>query len=375
MFLCEPCVGSRRGIRNVIKPMLFCFFWKWRAPRERPPNGSRRAKLEKNSRKIHVFRKCLGGSLASTLGGHYFCLRILRPQDGPVEGIVFVEKLMLFICFGRNRAPMQRGARLARRLLDTITPWVGSTKHQKQFKNNGLGHFWGTHLGHQSGSWKCKNRSYAARRSFFFFRNAPMQRGAHFLISDFPFGVLCWAQRGRQKHCKTNVVLIVFRMKGTLGAIATWIPKSKIVKIRSENQCFAWLPWELFGVNVGWSYLCLPILGPQGGLAAFVKFVIHVMVIWCFLHLSAKRCGAGCNRKCREVPKNNDKTTRKSMFWGDQYGANLACCIFFIIRSPCWSPRWHRWNYQKYCKRNGFWPVFVRGVRKHVKPDVIARAR
>ena len=127
-----------------------------------------KSKTCKNSRKIHVFRKCLGGSLASTLGGHYFCLHILRPQDGPVEGIVFVEKLMLFICFGRNRAPMQRGARLARRLLDTITPWVGSTKHQKQFKNNGLGHFWGTHLGHQSGSWKCKNRSYAAWRSFFF---------------------------------------------------------------------------------------------------------------------------------------------------------------------------------------------------------------
>lgn len=169
------------------------------------------------------------------------------------------------------------------------------------------GPIWGINLDHENAKIVPMQRG---ARSFFC-RNAPMQRGAHFLISDFPFGVLCWAQRGRQKHCKTNAFLIIFRMKGTLGAIATWIPKSKIDKIRPENQCFVWLPWELFGVNVGWSYLCLPILGPQGGLAAFVKFVINVMVFWCFLHLSAKRCGAGCNRKCREVPKNNEKTTRK----------------------------------------------------------------
>ena len=34
-------------------------------------------------------------------------------------------------------------------------------------------------------------------------------------------------------------------MKGTLGAIAEWIPKSKIDKISSENQCFfAYFPNE-----------------------------------------------------------------------------------------------------------------------------------
>ena len=78
-----------------------------------------------------------------------------------------------------------------------------------------------------------------------------MQRGAHFLIFDFPFGVLCWAQRGRRKRYKTNAFLIIFRMKDTLGAIATWIPKSKIDKICTENQCFVRLPWELFGVQLG----------------------------------------------------------------------------------------------------------------------------
>jgi len=96
------------------------------------------------------------------------------------------------------------------------------------------GPIWGINLDHENAKIVPMQRG---ARSFFC-RNAPMQRGAHFLISDFPFGVLCWAQRGRQKHCKTNAFLIIFRMKGTLGAIATWIPKSKIDKIRSENQCF-----------------------------------------------------------------------------------------------------------------------------------------
>ena len=237
------------------------------------------------------------------------------------------------------------------------------------------GPIWGINLDHENAKIVPMQRG---ARSFFC-RNAPMQRGAHFLIFDFPFGVLCWAQRGHQKPYKTNAFLIIFRMKGMLGAIATWIPKSKIDKICSENQCFVRLPWELFGLNVGWSYLCLPILGPQGGLAAFVKFVINVMVFWCFLHLSATRCGAGDNRKSREVPKNQEKALTKSMFW--TFSWIPVWCQFGLLHFlrlspfPCWSPRWPRWNYQKCCKRNGFWPVFVRGVRKHVKPDVIARAR
>ena len=136
------------------------------------------------------------------------------------------------------------------------------------------GPIWGINLDHENAKIVPMQRG---ARSFFC-RNAPMQRGAHFLIFDFPFGVLCWAQRGHQKPYKTNAFLIIFRMKGMLGAIATWIPKSKIDKICPENQCFVRLPWELFGLNVGWSYLCLPILGPQGGLAACVKFVINVMV-------------------------------------------------------------------------------------------------
>ena len=118
---------------------------------------------------------------------------------------------------------------------------------------------------------------------FCFRRSAPMQRGAHFAIFDVPFGAPCWAQRGRQKRYKINVFLLIFQMKGTLGAATKCIPKSKICKICPENECFVRLPWELFGVNFGWSYFCLPILGPQGGLAAFVKFALNAMVFGMFL--------------------------------------------------------------------------------------------
>ena len=101
---------------------------------------------------MNIFRKCLGGSLASTSGGHFFlsffCLPILRPQDGPVERVIFFEKTNAFsTCFGRNRDPMQHGARLARCLLGAMPPSVGSKKYHKAFKNNGLGHFWGTSFG------------------------------------------------------------------------------------------------------------------------------------------------------------------------------------------------------------------------------------
>ena len=45
-----------------------------------------------------------------------------------------------------------------------------------------------------------------------------MQRGARFVIFDVPFGAPCWAQRGRQKHCKINACLLIFKTKGALGA-------------------------------------------------------------------------------------------------------------------------------------------------------------
>ena len=69
-----------------------------------------------------------------------------------------------------------------------------------------------------------------------------MQRGAHFAIFDVPCGAPCWAQRGRQKRYEINVCLMIFQMKGTLGAATKCIPKIKISKICKENECFQSLP-------------------------------------------------------------------------------------------------------------------------------------
>ena len=89
-----------------------------------------------------------------------------------------------------------------------------------------------------------------------------MQRGARFAIFDVPFGAPCWAQRGRQKRYEINVCLLIFKMKGTLGAATKWIPKSSMCKICPENECFVRLPWELFGVHLGWSlFVCVPAAG------------------------------------------------------------------------------------------------------------------
>ena len=78
-----------------------------------------------------------------------------------------------------------------------------------------------------------------------------MQRGAHFAIFDVPCDAPCWAQRARQKRCEINAFLMIFQMKGTLGAATKCIPKINISKIRPENECFVRLPWELFGVHLG----------------------------------------------------------------------------------------------------------------------------
>ena len=86
---------------------------------------------------------------------------------------------------------------------------------------------------------------------FFFRRSAPMQRGAHSATFDVPGGAPCWAQRARQKRYENNDLLMIFHMKGTLGAATKCIPKINISKIRSEKQCFVRLPWELFGIHLG----------------------------------------------------------------------------------------------------------------------------
>ena len=78
-----------------------------------------------------------------------------------------------------------------------------------------------------------------------------MQRGAHFGIFDVPCGAPCWAQRARQKRYEISDFLLIFQMKGTLGAVTKCIPKINISKIRSEKTCFVRLPWELFGIHLG----------------------------------------------------------------------------------------------------------------------------
>ena len=53
-----------------------------------------------------------------------------------------------------------------------------------------------------------------------------------------------------------------------------------------------------------------------------------------FCNVSVRGCEDGRNRKCREVPKNNKKHPENKCFehfLGDQYGANLAWCIFYAF--------------------------------------------
>ena len=105
-----------------------------------------------------------------------------------------------------------------------------------------------------------------------------MQRGAHFAIFDVPCGAPCWAQQGRQKRYKNNAFLTIFQMKGTLGAATKCIPKSKVCKISSENECFVRLPWELFGVHLGWSIFWCAQLGCFNGAPKNFKNMIKHMV-------------------------------------------------------------------------------------------------
>ena len=98
-----------------------------------------------------------------------------------------------------------------------------------------------------------------------------MQRGARFAFFDVPFGAPCWAQQGRQKRYKNSAFLLIIQMKGTLGAATKCIPKSKVCKISPENECFERLPWELFGVHLGWSIFWCAQLGRFNGAPKSVK--------------------------------------------------------------------------------------------------------
>ena len=64
-----------------------------------------------------------------------------------------------------------------------------------------------------------------------------------------------------------------------LGAATTCIPKIKINKIRPENECFVRLPWELFGVHLGWSIFWCAQLGCSNGPPTNFKNMLK-QVVW-----------------------------------------------------------------------------------------------
>ena len=121
--------------------------------------------------------------------------------------------------------------------------------------------FLGSHLDHPD----AKNVPMQRGARFILRRSAAMQHGAHFLILHVPSRAQCCAQAGRPKRYKTNVFLLILTMNGAPGAATKWIPKSKNSKINRKNECFSQMPWGLFGVHFGWSFFCLPILGPEDG--------------------------------------------------------------------------------------------------------------
>ena len=134
-------------------------------------------------------------------------------------------------------------------------------------------------LGDPSGPSKLRKRSHASWRSCFFFRrSAPVQRGAHFVIFDVPCDAPCWAQRAHQKRYEITDFLMIFHMKGTLGAATKCIPKSKNCKMSPENKCSVRLPWELFGVHLGWSIFWCVQLGCSSGAPKSFKNILKQMI-------------------------------------------------------------------------------------------------
>ena len=133
-------------------------------------------------------------------------------------------------------------------------------------------------LGDPSGPSKLRKRSHAARRSNFFPPERSHAAWRSFCNFDVPCDAPCWAQRARQKRCEINAFLMIFQMKGTLGAATTWIRKSKQIKINRKNKCFSQMPWVLFGVHFRWSSFCLPILGPQDGPPSFLEISVNAML-------------------------------------------------------------------------------------------------
>ena len=120
-------------------------------------------------------------------------------------------------------------------------------------------------LGDPSGPSKSQKHSHAARHSFFFKSECYHAAWRSFCI----FWCSLWCPMlGPTRASETlwkQCFLLIFQMKGTLGAATKCIPKSKKCKICKENKCFVRLPWELFGVHLGWSIFWCAQLGCSNG--------------------------------------------------------------------------------------------------------------
>ena len=147
---------------------------------------------------------------------------------------------------------MQRGVRFDMCPFGTGAFHRGSEKRSNHLNLNGLdcfgeacfeGPIWTIQI---AKSFPC-----SAALVFFFAEALPCSAALILQLLMFLVVLACWAQRARQKRYEMNGFLMIFHMKGTLGAATKCIPKINISKTRPEKQCFVRLPWELFGSHLG----------------------------------------------------------------------------------------------------------------------------
>ena len=69
-----------------------------------------------------------------------------------------------------------------------------------------------------------------------FCRSVLMQRGARFLFFGYRSMVQHGLNEGVKNIYKTNVILYIFKVKGTPGAATKWMPMSEICKKTYENE-------------------------------------------------------------------------------------------------------------------------------------------
>ena len=90
----------------------------------------------------------------------------------------------------------------------------------------------GTQLDHES----TKNVPMQRGARSVFCRSVPMQRGARFLIFRDRSMAQHGVYEGVKNIYKTNVILYIFKVKGTPGAATKWMPMSEICKKTYENE-------------------------------------------------------------------------------------------------------------------------------------------